>query len=138
MLLLLRAFLGLCACFLVGVGNGQFTGDGTFYGHGGAGKNGACMLNTGFNGVATTVALNPVHYANGQACGKCIKAWGQGDGVGMTPFKGPVYATVDNLCPECKAGDVDFGIGGDGRWKIQWNFVGCEEARLGRPTRLRR
>jgi hypothetical protein len=31
---------------------------GTFYGSGGAGKAGACMLNPGFNGVGVTVAMN--------------------------------------------------------------------------------
>jgi len=87
------------------------------------------MLERGFNGVSVTVAMNPVHYQQGSGCGKCIKAWGKGDGVGMTPIVGPIYATIDNLCPECKPGDVDFGLGGDGRWKIQWEFVECKEAR---------
>ena len=130
----MMSFRAIWVWFMCLLGGGvaqQIMGEGTFYGHGGAGKNGACMLNTGFNGVSTTVALNPVHYAGGQACGKCIKAWGSGEGSGMTPLKGPIYATVDNVCPECKSGDVDFGMGGDGRWKIQWQFVGCEEARFG-------
>jgi hypothetical protein len=47
----------------------------------------------------------------------------------MTPIVGPIFATVDNECPECKYGDVDFGLGGDGRWRIQWDFVDCSEAR---------
>jgi len=50
---------------------------------------------------------------------------GQGAGAGGTPVFGPIYATVDNLCPECKIGDIDLGLGGDGRWEMQWNFVDC-------------
>lgn len=38
---------------------------------------------------------------------------------------GPIYATVDNLCPECAFGDIDLGLGGDGRWEMQWDFIDC-------------
>lgn len=38
-------------------------------------------------------------------------------------------AIIDNLCPECKHGDLDFrkdGIGsGDGRWPLQWDIIPC-------------
>jgi len=104
---------------------------GTFYGAGGAGKSGMCMLNPGFNGVGITVALNGAQFGDGATCGKCIKATGTGEGLGTTPIVGPIFATVDNLCPECKFGDVDFGLGGDGRWKINWDFIDCGEARGG-------
>lgn len=35
------------------------------------------------------------------------------------------YVLVSNLCPECKAGDLDQEIAGDGRWKIEWHPVQC-------------
>eukprot|EP00952_Eustigmatos_sp_NYUAD-ZCMA_P009748 40240-Eustigmatos_ZCMA.PRE.1 len=39
-----------------------YSGDGTFYGAGGAGGSGACMLQPGFNGVGITVAMNVAQY----------------------------------------------------------------------------
>jgi len=108
-----------------------YDGDGTFYGMGGNGANGACMLQPGFNGVTTTVAMNHAQFENGAACGKCVRVTGYGEGSGMTPILGPIYATVDNECPECKHGDVDLGLSGDGRWRIVWDYVSCEEARRG-------
>ena len=27
---------------------------------------------------------------------------------------------VNNICPECRSGDLDQNIDGDGRWKIEW------------------
>jgi hypothetical protein len=110
-------------------------GDGTFYGQGGAGKQGSCLLDRGFNGVSITCAMNPHDYGDGSSCGRCVRIIGEGNGVGMTPIIGPLYATIDNLCPECKDGDVDLGLGGDGRWRIQWNFVSCQEARTNRSLR---
>ncbi len=35
------------------------------------------------------------------------------------------YALVSNLCPECKTGDLDQELAGDGRWKISWYPVQC-------------
>lgn len=35
------------------------------------------------------------------------------------------YVLVSNLCPECKAGDLDQEIAGDGRWTIEWYPVQC-------------
>lgn len=103
----------------------SFDGSGTFYGDGGAGDKGACMLRKGFNGVATTAALNHAQFSGGNVCGKCIQITGKGEGSGVTPIIGPILATIDNECPECAFGDVDLGLGGDGRWKINWEFVEC-------------
>lgn len=36
-----------------------------------------------------------------------------------------------SLCPECKYGDIDFALNGDGRWKVTWKVVDCS-ARAGR------
>lgn len=110
---------------------GAFEGDGTFYGSGGAGESGACMLKKGFNGVGVTCAMNKEDYMNGAVCGRCVRITGRGEGAGMTPILGPIYATIDNECPECKKGDVDLGLGGDGRWRISWDYVPCDEARRG-------
>ena len=38
---------------------------------------------------------------------------------------GPLYATIDNVCPECKYGDIDLGLDGDGIWKMSWDFIDC-------------
>lgn len=102
-----------------------FRGDGTFYGEGGHGAEGACMLPRGFNGVATTVAINSEQWENAGACGKCVLIEPSQDGLGMTPIKESIKATIDNVCPECHHGDLDLGMSGDGRWKIQWSFVSC-------------
>lgn len=45
----------------------------TFYGQGGAGQGGACMLERGFNGVGITVAINQAQWDGAGSCGKCIK-----------------------------------------------------------------
>jgi len=104
-----------------------YEGDGTFYGAGGNGIHGACMLQPGFNGIDTTVAINHEQFEGGAACGRCLRVTGSGTGAGMTPILGPIYATIDNECPECKHGDIDFGLSGDGRWNIQWDFISCNE-----------
>ncbi len=83
------------------------------------------MLAPGFNGVGLTVAINGPMWDNSQNCGKCIKLTGTGYGIGTTPVFGPIYATVDNVCPECSYGDIDLGLNGDGRWKMNWDFVDC-------------
>jgi hypothetical protein len=83
------------------------------------------MLQRGFNGVGVTVAINAAQWDGGAACGKCVRITGSGEGLGTTPIYGPLFATIDNLCPECKFGDIDLGLGGDGRWRIDWDFVPC-------------
>ena len=104
-----------------------YSGELTFYGPGGAGASGACMLEVGFNGIGTTVAMNPFQYDNGGACGKCVVIFPSISGIGMTPIVEKIYATIDNLCPECKFGDVDIGLGGDGRWQSSWEFINCSD-----------
>jgi hypothetical protein len=111
-----------------------YTGDGTYYGAGGAGEKGSCMLPRYFNGVTMTVAMNKEQYDNGMACGKCVVIRGEGIGLGTKPIIGPIYATIDNECPECKFGDVDLGMDGDGRFLIEWDFIPCEEV----PSHFRR
>ena len=77
-----------------------------------------------FSGVVT-VALNSPQYGDGKsACGRCIEGSGTGVGAGGTPV-GRFFAAVNNLCPECKTGDIDFALNGDGRWKVNWKVVDC-------------
>jgi hypothetical protein len=82
-------------------------------------------LRPGFNGVGTSVATNQAQWDGGLTCGKCVRTTGTDAGLGVTPTKGPTFATTDNLCPECKCGDTDLGLGGDGRWQVNWDFVPC-------------
>jgi len=89
------------------------------------------MLARGFNMVGTTVAINGQQWDEGMNCGKCVRVSGTGEGIGTTPVFGPIYATIDNVCSECKHGDIDLGLAGDGIWKITWDFVDCSEARSG-------
>ena len=103
-----------------------FEGDITFYGAGGAGERGACMLQTGFNGITNTVAINREQFDNGNACGKCVMVYPSTQGIGMTPITNIIFATIDNECPECKFGDIDLGLSGDGRWQAKWDFVDCK------------
>jgi hypothetical protein len=124
--------LFLCARMLL-----AYEGDGTYYGDGGAGAAGACMLERNFNNIRDTVAMNPYQFENGGACGKCIVVRGDGVGLGMKPIYGPIYATIDNLCPECKHGDVDLGLAGDGRFLIRWEFIPCDEIPSGARRKLR-
>lgn len=44
-------------------------------------------------------------------------------------FRQNFKAIIDNLCPECKSGDLDFrqaaGGPGDGRWDLEWKIIPC-------------
>ncbi len=70
-----------------------------------------------YNGLK--VALNSPQFGpHGvtAACGRKLMVRGTGSGSGANPIPtGWQEAMVTNLCPECKYGDLDFGIGGDGR-----------------------
>jgi hypothetical protein len=96
----------------------------TFYGMSGAAGAGACVLKPAFYAVGATVAINAAQWDGGAVCGKCVRITRMEAGI-TTPIKGPLFATIDNLCPECKFGDIDMGLGGDGRWRINWDFVPC-------------
>jgi hypothetical protein len=57
-------------------------------------------------------------------CGMCVSAC-YNDGAEKC-FK----AIVDNMCPECKSGDLDLGEGGDGRWPLTWSIIPCPESEI--------
>ena len=103
----------------------SFAGDATYYGAGND-RRGACGGNgkpTGPGGI-TTVAINSKQWEGGNNCGICIEGRGTGVGAGGNPV-GTFFAAVNNLCPECKYGDIDFAMNGDGRWKVEWKRVDC-------------
>ena len=103
----------------------SFAGDATYYGAGND-RRGACGGNgkpTGPGGI-TTVAINSQQWEGGNNCGICIEGRGTGVGAGGNPV-GTFFAAVNNLCPECKYGDIDFAMNGDGRWKVEWKRVDC-------------
>jgi hypothetical protein len=108
----------------------KYVGEATYYGAGNDGR-GAC----GGNGFSTgpgglmTVALNAPQYGNGENCGKCIEGTASGEGAGGNPIPSRFYAAINNLCPECRHGDIDFAVNGDGRWKVEWQVVPCDVAK---------
>ncbi|XP_064610112.1 expansin-YoaJ-like [Liolophura sinensis] len=108
-----------------------FHGDGTFYGEGG-GLKGLCQYYppglppAGRSSlIRNTVALNKPQMHGSLGCGMCFKVKGSGKGAGNTPITGDFYVFVDNLCPECLEGSLDFGQDGDGRWAIEVQAVQC-------------
>jgi len=103
----------------------SFEGQATFYQIQPRSEFGACMLPKNFNNISNTVAMNAPQYENGLVCGKCVLIHPKGTGIGMTPIVEPIFATIDNECPECNFGDIDIGLPGDGRWEIKWDFVPC-------------
>ena len=127
LLLLSAAALALSsspASAAISVGQ-SFAGEATYYGAGNDNR-GACGGNgkpTGPGGI-TTVAINSQQWEGGNNCGICIEGRGTGVGAGGNPV-GKFFAAVNNLCPECKYGDVDFAMNGDGRWKVEWKRVDC-------------
>lgn len=103
----------------------SFTGEATYYGAGNDRRSacGGYGKSTGPGGV-TTVAINSRQWEGGANCGICIEGSGTGVGAGGNPV-GKFFAAVNNLCPECKYGDIDFALNGDGRWKVNWKRVDC-------------
>lgn len=107
----------------------SYSGEGTYYGAGQDAR-GACGgrgYSTGPGGIMT-VALNAPQFGSGNGpCGMCVEGRGTGVGAGGTPI-GRFFAAINNLCPECKTGDLDFALNGDGRWRIEWKVVDCKSA----------
>lgn len=120
----LLAALASTASAEISIGQ-SFSGDATYYGADND-RRGACGGNgkpTGPGGI-TTVEINSRQWEGGNNCGICIEGRGTGVGAGGNPV-GTFFAAVNNLCPECKYGDVDFALNGDGRWRVEWKRVDC-------------
>ena len=127
----------LLIVFIVGIQCGQFdsqvenlfsqtqSGEGTYYGEN---SGGSCTLNpTPPSGqfADIKVAINSPQYYGSTTCGMCMQMTGEGVGSGGSPIDGTFIVFVDNICPECQAGDLDLGTSGDGRWDIEWIAVPC-------------
>lgn len=95
-----------------------FTGDLTYYG--GAGSDGACSSDFVPAGYRT-VAMNAEQFYGG--CGDCLRACFVRSGA-----RECFDAIVDNECPECLYGDIDYGVDGDGRWPVTWDYIACDTA----------
>mmetsp|Transcript_7342 Transcript_7342/g.21689 ORF Transcript_7342/g.21689 Transcript_7342/m.21689 type:complete len:230 (-) Transcript_7342:177-866(-) len=119
----------------------QFQGEGTYYGDNGWA--GWCAGNLPNEGRAwppyggqqgMRVALNNPQFNNGANCGRTLMFRGTTTGCttcGMNPISTAWQkGQVTNLCPECKYGDLDMGIAGDGRWKIEWYWLDSPPAGL--------
>jgi len=105
-----------------------FSGDGTYYGEsrGGTCSYGQSNPNEDNNwAVDAFIALNNPQFLKSVTCGMCLKVTGEGVGLGNSPIVGEHLVFVDNLCPECHEGSVDFGTSGDGRWEISIQAVQC-------------
>ncbi|XP_064609550.1 uncharacterized protein LOC135473619 [Liolophura sinensis] len=109
---------------------GNFNGDATYYGEG-SNRGGLCQYfppglpPAGRAPGMRSAALNSRQIYNSMGCGMCFKVHGTGDGLGQTPVVGDSYAFVDDVCPECHEGDLDFSEDGDGRWDIGIQAVQC-------------
>ncbi|XP_045215076.2 uncharacterized protein LOC123565273 [Mercenaria mercenaria] len=107
-------------------------GDGTYYGNK---QGGSCTLNVPHlppvaSRVDRLVALNAPQMFGSSACGMCLRVNGSGQGLGHSPITGSYIVYVKDICPECKPGDVDFAVEGDGRWKVSMKAVQCPVAGL--------
>ncbi|KAK7098798.1 expansin-YoaJ-like [Littorina saxatilis] len=104
-----------------------YDGDGTYYGSKGEGT---CQISkTNLPPAARNakylVALNSEQFMNSAACGMCFRLKAEGKGLGSDHIKGDFIIFVKDLCPECKAGDIDLAEDGDGRWDIKIQAVQC-------------
>ncbi|XP_059142651.1 expansin-YoaJ-like [Physella acuta] len=108
--------------------NNDFSGDGTYYGEG---TGGTCQYSTPLPPAATDpkigalVALNRPQFLDSLTCGMCLRVTGSGNGLGNSPITGSFIVFVKDLCPECKEGDVDLALNGDGRWDVTIRAVQC-------------
>ena len=110
----------------------SYVGDYTFYGAG-SDAAGACSFGKSNSNslpwssdTQTTIALNQPQYGDSAPCGMCVQFEGLGSGLGLTPIPtSPQFGIINNVCPECKPGDCDLAINGDGRWLGRYTPVQC-------------
>lgn len=112
---LLASFAGPEKC-----GPGYFTGIGTFYGYAGGGN---CSYPVPSNPVYTA-AMNLTQYDSSATCGACVEVRGE---------RGALMVTIEDVCHECRFGDLDLSIDAfprignpsEGRIPITWRIVPC-------------
>eukprot|EP00171_Calliarthron_tuberculosum_P012836 IDg12836t1 len=103
-----------------------YSGDGTYYGPGGF-EGGNCAIRKPRPASFTKyvpISINNAQYEG--MCGACIEYWGNGEGSGADPIVDRKLGMIVDRCPECKFGDIDLSLRGDGRWKINWKIVPCK------------
>jgi len=114
--------------FMAGLFSTPQVGDGTYYG---SDSGGTCTLDgtrpafTTTSAIHATVALNIASWDNSIPCGMCANVTASGQGSGANPIMGNFLVFVNNQCPSCSTGDLDFALNGDGRWAISWVGVEC-------------
>jgi len=102
--------------------NPIYTGEGTYYDF--ANGDGACMFGPSPNDMLVA-AMNAPDYQNASVCGEYVQVYGP---------KGQVTVRIVDLCPECKAGDLDFSPQAfaqiadlpQGRVDISWQVISPE------------
>jgi expansin len=99
----------------------QHSGEATFYTF--ASGAGSCMFDSMPNNLMVG-AMNPIDYSGSLICGSCVSLAGPDETIRIR---------IVDLCPECKAGDIDlsplaFSLIADtsrGRVPITWRLVSC-------------
>eukprot|EP00752_Nemacystus_decipiens_P013639 g12092.t1 len=102
-----------------------YTGEGTYYGFT---TDGNCAYRDTVPGMydgMIPIALNNEQYGDSLMCGACLEGRANGNGSGSNPIPSTYKGWISDRCPECKPGDLDFSMSGDGRWEIEWEFVPC-------------
>eukprot|EP00878_Enallax_costatus_P008465 GHUV01008849.1.p1 GENE.GHUV01008849.1~~GHUV01008849.1.p1 ORF type:complete len:458 (+),score=60.20 GHUV01008849.1:208-1581(+) len=125
------------ACLVPGVvGDAQisfgmtYSGDGTYYGDRTRGFGHCSFHFHGFGNsagyVGTPLAINAAQYSGTSICGLCVQYRGVGQGLGGNPVSTAWQpGFICDECPECRFGDLDQQMGGDGRWKVEWYPMQC-------------
>lgn len=79
----------------------------------------------GFSTVALAAPTFNSGLEAGTWCGTCVRACFNDLGLGQG--ERCFDAIIDNVCPECDAGDLDLAESGDGRWPVEWTPIKCPE-----------
>lgn len=103
----------------------MYHGDGTYYGATEAGNCAIRRPRPKMYDRMVPIAINEEQYDGSASCGACLLVTGSGRGQGANPIRGTFLAYVMDRCPECKHGDIDLSMPGDGRWLVSWKFVPC-------------
>lgn len=107
-----------------------YAGDATYYGYRTRGFGHCSFHFHGFGDskayAGTPLAINAAQYTGTSVCGLCVKYRGVGQGLGGNPVSTAWQpGFICDQCPECKFGDIDQQMGGDGRWRVEWYPVQC-------------
>lgn len=134
--------LGAWAIFIGGTQLAQaaqtYTGDITAYGAQSSNQFCGFIDSSWEYGGMLTAAINQPQVDNSLACGMCAAVTHQTPAGNKT-----VTVLIDNMCPECKEGDLDLSqqawqaIVGDknyGRKRATWSWVDCGDRMINRPN----